>query len=108
MQAGFLFELAVKATLVIGATWALVRIMSRASAATRSSAWTWGLMFILALPPCIALLPAWSAEALSFSPSDAPSARSSQTSGRWEFKPGLWLGEPVPVLITVDMRFTLR
>ena len=68
MQAGFLFELAVKATLVIGATWALVRIMSRASAAARSSAWTWGLMFILALPPCIALLPSWSTETLPFSP----------------------------------------
>ncbi len=68
MQAPFLFELAVKATLVIGATWALVRIMSRASAAARSSAWTWGLMFILALPPCIALLPSWSTEVLPISP----------------------------------------
>ena len=27
---------------------------------------------------------------------------------QWEFKPGLWMGEPVPVLITVDMRFTLK
>ena len=27
---------------------------------------------------------------------------------QWEFKPGLWMGEPVPVLITVDMAFTLR
>jgi TonB family protein len=27
---------------------------------------------------------------------------------QWEFKPGLWLDQPVPVLITVDMRFTLR
>jgi TonB family protein len=68
MQAGFLFELAVKATLVIGATWALVRIMSRASAAARSSAWTWGLMFILVLPPCIALLPSWSTDVLPISP----------------------------------------
>ena len=25
-----------------------------------------------------------------------------------EFKPGLWMGEPVPVLITVEMRFTLK
>ena len=42
MQAGFLFELAVKATLVIGATWALRPHLSRASAAARSSAWTSG------------------------------------------------------------------
>ena len=68
MQAGFLFELAVKATLVIGATWALVRLMSRASAAARSSAWTWGLLFILALPPCIVLLPSWSSALLPISP----------------------------------------
>jgi len=27
---------------------------------------------------------------------------------QWEFKPGLWMGEPVPVLITVEMAFTLR
>ena len=27
---------------------------------------------------------------------------------RWEFKPGLWMGVAVPVLITVDMRFTLK
>ena len=68
MQAEFLFELAVKATLVIGATWALVRLMSRASAAARSSAWTWGLLFILALPPCIVLLPSWSSGVLPISP----------------------------------------
>ena len=27
---------------------------------------------------------------------------------QWEFKPGLWMGQPVPVLITVEMAFTLR
>ena len=27
---------------------------------------------------------------------------------QWEFKPGLWMGAPVPVLITVEMAFTLR
>ena len=27
---------------------------------------------------------------------------------QWEFKPGLWMGEPVPVQVTVEMRFTLK
>ena len=27
---------------------------------------------------------------------------------QYEFKPGLWMGEPVPVLITVEMRFQLK
>jgi TonB family protein len=27
---------------------------------------------------------------------------------KYEFKPGLWMGEAVPVLVTVEMRFTLK
>jgi TonB family protein len=68
MQAAFLFELAVKATLVIGATRAIVCLMSRASAAARSSAWASGLLFIVVLPPCIVWLPSWSSALLPIAP----------------------------------------
>src|SRR5687767_11183066 len=68
MQAAFLFELAFKATLVSVATWAFVRLLSRASAAARSAVWASGLAFIVVLPLCMALAPSWSLDVLPFSP----------------------------------------
>ena len=68
MQAAFLFELAIKATLVIVATWAFVRLLSGASAAARSAAWASGLAFIVALPLCMAVAPSWSLDTLRVSP----------------------------------------
>jgi TonB family protein len=67
MQAAFLFELAIKATLVIVATWAFVRLLSGASAAARSAAWASGLAFIVALPLCMAIAPSWSLDTLRVS-----------------------------------------
>ncbi len=68
MQAAFLFELAIKATLVVAATWALARLLSRASAAARSAVWASGVAFVVALPLCMAAAPSWSLAGPSFSP----------------------------------------
>ena len=68
MQAAFLLELAIKATLVLVATWTFGRLLSRASAAARSAVWASGLAFIVALPLCMAVAPSWSLDVLPFSP----------------------------------------
>jgi TonB family protein len=68
MTAGFLFELAIKATLVIVATWALVRLLHRASASARSSGWAAGLAFTVALPVCMTMAPSWSLDVLPIPP----------------------------------------
>jgi TonB family protein len=68
MQAAFLLELAIKATLVLVATWTFVRLLCRASSAARSAVWASGLAFIVALPLCMTVAPSWSLDVLPFSP----------------------------------------
>jgi TonB family protein len=67
MQAAFLFELAIKATLVIVATWGVVRRLSRASAAARSTVWASGLTFLVLLPLFMAAAPSWSLDVVRVS-----------------------------------------
>ena len=82
MQAGFLFELAIKATFVIAATWALARILSRASAAARSAVWACGLDVRPGAAACMAVVPSWSTRRTFPSPRcGAPSEPSSRTLG---------------------------
>jgi TonB family protein len=68
MAAAFLFELAIKATLVMAAASALAWVLSRASAAARSAVWAAGLTFVAALPLFMAAAPSWSVDVLPSSP----------------------------------------
>ena len=31
-----------------------------------------------------------------------------KAAGQWRFRPGTWFGQPVPVLVTIEITFTLR
>jgi TonB family protein len=76
MQAGFLFALVFKATVVLTLTWLVADAMSRASAAARSSVWASGLAFLVALPLLMTVVPSWSLRLIP------PTATSEVASGR--------------------------
>ena len=59
LPAALLADVALKGMLVLAATWVATRLMRRASAAARHTAWVLGVAGLALVPALTALLPAW-------------------------------------------------